>query len=57
MWIIFIALHILFTHLVAKQVGEKRKIGYKNTALIGLFSSPLLALLIALLSPLIDKVD
>jgi hypothetical protein len=39
------------THLIAKYIGAKRIIGYKNTVLWCLMLSPFLGLIIALISP------
>lgn len=55
-WILIIVLYIVLTHLVAKHIGAKRKIGYGKTVFWSLLFSPIIiALIIAKFSPLNDK--
>lgn len=46
-WILIIALYIVLTHLVAKYIGAKRKIGYGKTVFWSLMISPIIMALIA----------
>ena len=41
-WILFVVLYIVLTHLVAKHLGEKRKIGYGKTVFWSLMISPII---------------
>ena len=41
-WILIIALYIILTHLVAKYIGAKRKIGYGKTVFWSLMISPII---------------
>ena len=55
-WIIIIILYIVLTHLVAKYIGSKRKIGYGKTVFWSLMISPVIAaIIISKLSPMIDE--
>ncbi len=55
-WILIIVLYIVLTHLVAKHIGAKRKIGYGKTVFWSLLFSPIIiALIIAIFSPLNEK--
>ncbi|MBA7537608.1 hypothetical protein ES705_29877 [subsurface metagenome] len=55
-WILIIVLYIVLTHLVAKHIGAKRKIGYGKTVFWSLLFSPIIiALVIAKFSPLNEK--
>jgi len=45
-WILIIALYIVLTHLVAKHLGEKRKIGYGKTVFWSLAITPVIMFLI-----------
>ncbi|GAI78338.1 unnamed protein product [marine sediment metagenome] len=55
-WILIIVLYIVLTHLVAKYIGAKRKIGYGKTVFWSLLFSPIIiALIIAKFSPLNEK--
>ena len=52
-WILIIVLYIVLTHLVAKYIGAKRKIGYGKTVFWSLLFSPIIiALIISKFSPL-----
>jgi len=46
-WILIIALYIVLTHLVAKYIGAKRKIGYGKTVFWSLMISPIIMAIIA----------
>ena len=46
-WILIIALYIVLTHLVAKYIGVKRKIGYGKTVFWSLMISPIIMAIIA----------
>jgi hypothetical protein len=48
--LIIILSYIFITHLIAKYIGEKREIGYRNIIIWSLLLSPLIGLLIALSS-------
>ena len=54
-WLLIVFAYIALTHLVAKLVGEKRKIGYGKTVFLSLLLSPLIAFFIAKLSTLNAK--
>jgi len=45
-WILIIVLYIVLTHLVAKHLGEKRKIGYGRTVFWSLMITPIIMFLI-----------
>lgn len=53
-WIVTVILFFALTHLVAEKVGNKRKIGYGKTVLWSLMLTPIIAFLIAILSPKIN---
>lgn len=46
-WILIIVLYIVLTHLVAKHIGAKRKIGYGKTVFWSLMISPIIMAIIA----------
>jgi Na+-driven multidrug efflux pump len=46
-WILIIALYIVLTHIVAKYIGAKRKIGYSKTVFWSLMISPIIMAFIA----------
>jgi hypothetical protein len=46
MWILIIVLYIVLTHLVAKHLGEKRKIGYGKTVFWSLMITPIFMFMI-----------
>lgn len=45
-WILNLVLYIVLTHLVAKHLGEKRKIGYGKTVFWSLAITPIIMFLI-----------
>ena len=45
-WILSIVLYFVLTHLVAKHLGEKRKIGYGKTVFWSLALTPVIMFLI-----------
>ena len=45
-WILVIVLYIVLTHLIAKQIGAKRKIGYGKTVFWSLIISPIIMAII-----------
>jgi Na+-driven multidrug efflux pump len=49
-WIIIIALYIVLTHLIAKYIGAKRKIGYGNSVFWSILGSPISGFIITILS-------
>jgi len=49
-WGIIILLYLIATHLVAQYQGRKRKIGYGNSVLVSLLFSPVIGLIVTLLS-------
>jgi Na+-driven multidrug efflux pump len=54
-WILIIAIYIVMTHLIAQYIGTKRKIGYGKSILWSILFSPIIGLIITLLSKPIDK--
>ncbi len=48
--IIALSFYILTTHLIAKSIGEKREIGYGKSVLWCLLFTPILGIIIVLLS-------
>ena len=48
-WILTIVLYIVLTHLVAKHLGEKRKIGYGKTVFWSLMITPIIMFLILII--------
>lgn len=54
-WFILAAIYLVLVHIVAKYIGEKRKIGYGKTILWSILFSPLIGLIIALTSARIEK--
>jgi len=49
-WIIVIVLYIATTHLIAQYIGTKRNIGYGRSILWSILFSPIIGLIITLLS-------
>jgi len=54
-WIAITIIYIVLTHLIAKNIGEKRKIGYGKSILWSILFSPIIGLFITLSSKKIDK--
>jgi uncharacterized protein YqgC (DUF456 family) len=54
-WIIVIVLYVIFAHLIAQEIGTKRKIGYGKSVLWSILFSPIIGLLITLASNPIEK--
>lgn len=54
LWILIIVLYIVLTHLIAQYIGTKRKIGYGKSVLCSILLSPVIGLLITLLSKKIE---
>lgn len=53
--ILTIVLYIILTHLIAQYIGTKRKIGYGQSILWSIVFSPVIGLIITLLSKPIEK--
>ena len=54
-WVLIIALYIVLTHIVAKNIGAKRKIGYGKTVFWSLMISPIIMYFVAKSSTLIEE--
>ncbi len=54
-WVIIIVLCIASTHSIAKNIGDKRRIGFRNSVLWSLLLSPLIGLFITLFSKVIAQ--
>lgn len=54
-WIAIIIIYIVLTHLVAKHIGEKRKIGYGKSVFLSILCSPLIGFFIAKMSKPLEK--
>jgi len=54
-WIVSTAVYLVLTHLIAQKIGAKRKIGYGKTVFWSILLSPVIGLIIALMSKPIDK--
>jgi len=52
--IIIIAIFIIATHLIAEHIGKKRKIGYNQSIFWSVLFSPIVGLIITLMSKRID---
>ncbi|MGQ7869612.1 hypothetical protein [Sunxiuqinia sp. sy24] len=53
-WIGIFVVYIVLTHLIAKYIGAKRKIGYGKSVFWSLVLTPIVGLPIALMSKPID---
>lgn len=53
-WIAIIVVYIVLTHLIAKHVGAKRKIGYGKSVFWSICFSPIIGLIITKISKPID---
>jgi len=53
-WIVIIVIYIVLTHLIAKHIGEKRKIGYGKSVFWSLAFTPIIGLVITKMSKTID---
>ncbi|HCY42299.1 MAG TPA: hypothetical protein DHV48_13245 [Prolixibacteraceae bacterium] len=53
-WIAIIVVYIVLTHLIAKHIGAKRKIGYGKSVFWSLAFTPIIGLIIAKMSKEID---
>jgi len=49
-WIIIIALYFVLTHLIAKYIGAKREIGFRNSIFWSILSTPIIGFIITILS-------
>ena len=50
LWIAAILLYIILTHIIAEYIGKKRIIGYGRSILISILFSPIIGLIVTLLS-------
>ena len=53
-WIAIIVIYIVLTHLIAKHIGAKREIGYGKSLFWSLAFSPIIGLIISIMSKPID---
>ena len=53
-WIAIIVVEIVLTHLIAKHIGAKRKIGYGKSVFWSIAFTPIIGLLITKMSKPID---
>jgi hypothetical protein len=49
-WIAILVVYIVLTHLIAKHIGAKRKIGYGKSVFWSLALTPIIGLIIAKMS-------
>ncbi|NOQ24133.1 MAG: hypothetical protein GQ564_02125 [Bacteroidales bacterium] len=49
-WIIILAIYIVLTHIIAKYIGAKREIGYRNSVFWSILGSPIIGFIITILS-------
>jgi hypothetical protein len=54
-WIVIIVVYIVLTHLIAKNIGAKREIGYGKSVFWSILLSPIVGFVITKMSKLIDK--
>ena len=54
-WIAIIVIYIVLTHLIAKNIGEKREIGYGKSILWSMVLSPIIGFFITKMSKTIEK--
>lgn len=54
--IIIICIYFIATHLIGKYIGRKREIGYGKSILWSILFSPLVGLVITLMSKRVDDV-
>jgi hypothetical protein len=54
-WIAIIIIYIVLTHLIGKNIGEKREIGYGKSILWSILFSPLIGFFITKMSNPIEK--
>ena len=53
-WIAITVVYIVLTHLIAKNIGEKREIGYGKSILWSMVFTPIIGLTITKMSKPID---
>lgn len=53
-WIAIIVVYIVLTHLIAKHIGAKREIGYGESVFWSILFSPIIGLIITIMSKPID---
>jgi len=53
-WIAITVIYIVLTHLIAKNIGEKREIGYGKSVFWSILLSPIIGLIITKMSKPID---
>jgi len=54
-WIAVIVIYIVLTHLIAKNIGEKREIGYGKSILWSMALTPIVGFFITKMSNPIEK--
>jgi len=53
--VVYVIISLILSAVIAENIGKRKEIGFAGTLLLGIFLSPLVALIGALLSPAIDK--
>ena len=53
-WIAIIVISFVLTHLIAKNIGEKREIGYGKSVFWSMVFTPIIGLIITKISKPID---
>ena len=54
-WIAVIIIYIVFTHIIAKNMGERREIGYGKSILWSMVLTPIIGFFITKMSKPIEK--
>jgi len=54
-WIAIVVIYIVLTHLIAKNIGEKREIGYGKSILWSMVLTPIIGFFITKMSKPIEK--
>ncbi len=54
-WILIIIAYIIATHLIAKYIGTKRRIGYGKSVFWSVLFSPFVGFIVTIMSSRIDK--
>ena len=53
-WIFVVIVYLVFTHLIAQYIGTKRRIGYGHSVLWSILFSPVIGLIVTLMSKRIE---
>ena len=54
-WILMIALYFVLSHVIAEYIGTKRRLGYGQSILWSILFSPVIGLIVTLLSKRIEE--